>query len=64
MMATELKNPLNEEVASTATEADMIDNVDEFEMNQQEKSETLQEYPVNELYDGPEPKPVPNQDKE
>ncbi len=63
-MAKELKNPLNEEVASTATEADMIENVDEFEMNQQEKSETLQEYPVNETYDGPEPKTVPNKDKE
>ncbi len=62
-MATELKNPSNEEMASTATEADMIDNADEFEMNQQEKTETLQEYPANEEYDGPQPKPVPIQDK-
>lgn len=54
----ELPNPLNEEEASVGEQTDEVGEVDEFEMNRAEKSETLEEYPVHEEYDGPEPKVV------
>ena len=50
-----LENPLNEEQASVGENTPEVGEVDVFEMNQAEKNETLQEYPVNEAYDGPEP---------
>lgn len=59
-----LPNPLNEEEASVGTQNEQVGEVDEFEMNQAEKTETLEEYPVNENYDGPEPKPVEAEKKE
>lgn len=53
-----LENPLNEDEASVGFDDGQIGEVDVFEMNQAEKTETLKEYPANEAYDGPEPKPV------
>ncbi|HHX52055.1 MAG TPA: hypothetical protein GX703_00890 [Erysipelothrix sp.] len=52
----ELPNPLNEIEASVGEQTDEVGDVDEFEMNQAEKTETLKEYPVQDDYDGPEPK--------
>lgn len=53
-----LENPLNEEEASVGEFTDEVGEVDSFEMNQAEKTESLKEYPVHEKYDGPEPKQV------
>lgn len=58
MDKNKITNPLNETVASVGEFDDQVGTVDEFEMNQAEKTQTLQEHPVNESYDGPEPKVV------
>ncbi len=58
-----LENPLNEEQASVGKNTPEVGEVDVFEMNQAEKNETLQEYPVNEAYKGPEPELV-DEDKD
>lgn len=52
------KNPFNEQLESVGEHTDEVGEVDNFEMNHAEKTETLQEHPVNQPYDGPEPKPV------
>lgn len=58
MSENKLKNPLNEEVESVGEHNEQVGEVDEFEMNQAEKSETLEEHPANEPYNGPEAQPA------
>lgn len=58
-----LNDQVVEEEASVGFHNEEVGEMDEFEMNQAEKTETLEEYPVHEAYDGPEPKPVPKEDE-